>query len=128
MGIYDLQSNVLNLVQSMVPTMEALELLVFIAKNPDRQIRPMEVVNDMRPTLINEAVVEDHLALFASQGVVSKLADDLYQYRPNRRELEECINALVKEYNERPVTLIQAVYAIARENKARVFADAFKIR
>jgi hypothetical protein len=42
--------------------------------------------------------------------------------------LERAIGLLLRAYNERPVTLIRTVYAIADAKKIQAFADAFKIK
>jgi hypothetical protein len=42
--------------------------------------------------------------------------------------VESAIGLLLRAYNERPVTLIRTVYAIADAKKIQAFADAFKIK
>ncbi len=124
----NLPEDVCHLIESSVPTIDALELLVFLARNANKQWTSVEIVYAMRPTVIRESAVKECLTLFESRALVSKTHDGLFQYRPPASELENSVSALIKAYNEHPVTLIRAVYAIAETERVRSFADAFKIK
>jgi hypothetical protein len=50
-----------------------------------------------------------------------------YRYGPATEPLERGIGELAHAYNEKPVTLIRAIYRIA-DNKIQSFADSFKLR
>ncbi len=124
----DLPANVRRLVESVVPTMDALELLVFLARHPNEQWTAAEMASEMHPVVIAAPAVNQYLALFESHGLVSTTPDARFQHRPTSPELEAACSALVKAYAERPVTLIRTVYGTVESSKIQSFADAFKIK
>ncbi|MCI0579154.1 MAG: hypothetical protein L0332_06945 [Chloroflexi bacterium] len=128
MNKIDLPEEVRHLIQSSVPTIDALEVLIFLVHHPDKHWQVKEIVTDMRPTVIAEPAVKEYLALFQSQGLIAGQEDGSFAYGPTSPDLETAVTALAKAYNERPVTLIRAVYAIADSKKIQSFADAFKIK
>ena len=87
-----------------------------------------ELIEALRPTAVTEPVVRESLALFTSQGILSETPEGTILYRPDSPALERALDLLVRAYNERPVTLIRTVYAIADAKKIQAFADAFKIK
>jgi hypothetical protein len=50
----------------------------------------------------------------------------LYRYHPGNTGLAQMVTSIVTAYEERPVTLIRAIYDNA--SSARRFADAFRLR
>jgi hypothetical protein len=50
-----------------------------------------------------------------------------FQYGPTTPSLERSIGELAHVYNERPVTLITAIYKIA-DSKLQSFSDSFDLR
>jgi hypothetical protein len=123
-----LPEDVRDLIRSTVPTMDALEVLMFLTRQPDTARRASEVVNQMQPTVIGEAAVSDYLALFQAQGLLVSRPEESFLYQPATPELEAAVQALIQAYNQQPVTLIRAVYEIANSKKIQAFADAFKIK
>jgi hypothetical protein len=69
--------------------------------------------------------VKEYLALFVAGGVVREL-DGRFTYQPNSPELEGAIGELSRAYNERPVTLISAIYRVA-DHKIGPLADSVKL-
>jgi hypothetical protein len=124
----DLPEEVLLLIHSTVPTIDALEVLLFLVRHPGKHRLAKEIINEMQPTAITEPVVKEYLALFQSQGLVVEQQDAGYIYSPTSLDLEKAIMGLTKAYDERPVTLIRTVYTIADSKKIQTFADAFKIK
>jgi hypothetical protein len=116
------------LIQSSVPTIDALEVLLFLARHAGRVCRPSEIVNEMQPTVLNEAAVKGYVALFEAEGLVSAEPEDCFVYRPASPELEAAMAALIQAYKEQPVTLIRSVYEIAKSKSIQSFADAFKLK
>jgi hypothetical protein len=116
------------LIQSSVPTIDALEVLLFLARHPGTPWRPSEIVNQMQPTVITEAAANEYIALFEEHGLVTAQPDGAFVYAPASPELEEAMVALMQAYNERPVTLIRVVYEVANSKTIQSFADAFKIK
>lgn len=86
-----------------------------------------ELIEALQPTAVTEPVVREFLALFRSQGILFETPEGSILYRPDSPALERALGLLVRAYNERPVTLIRTVYAIADAKKIQAFADAFKI-
>lgn len=123
-----LPEEVRRLIQSTIPTIDALEVLMFLTRQSGVAWRPNEVVNQMQPTVIGEAAVRDYLVLFQVEGLMVSQADGSLLYRPATAQIEAAVQALIQAYNERPVTLIRAVYEIANSKKIQAFADAFKIK
>ena len=52
---------------------------------------------------------------------------DLYRYAPAQPESRDAVEALARMYNEKPVTLVRAVYA-RPAGPVQAFADAFRLR
>jgi hypothetical protein len=118
------------LIQSTVPTIDALEVLLFLARHPGTAWRASEIVNQMQPTVITQTAAAEYIALFEEHGLVVAQEDDAgsFVYGPASPELAEAMAALVLAYNERPVTLIRVVYEVANSKSIRSFADAFKFK
>lgn len=109
-----------------IPTIETAELLLCLARQPDRQWLPEELVREIRPTVITDAAARKYLATFSARGLVVEKQDNRFQYSPASAGLEGAVRALAKAYNERPVTLIRWIYSL-KDKKIQSFADAFKI-
>jgi hypothetical protein len=121
----DLPPTLLTFIQDCVPTYQAAELLLFLARHPDASFTPDEIVIAMRPVDITVSAVREYTAVLAAAGLIQERGG-AYQYNP-RADLDIRVAELMRAYNERPVTLIRAIYSIADRN-IRSFADAFKLR
>ena len=53
---------------------------------------------------------------------------DSWRFAPRSAELARAVDALATMYNERPVTLIRAVYERPTSSPLQSFADAFRLR
>jgi hypothetical protein len=120
-----LPDTLLQFVQAFVPTYQAAEVLLFFAAHPDLDFGPEDVVLAMRPIVVTELVVREYTVHFEARGLLSE-REGRYRYGPSP-ELERNINELARAYNEKPVTLIRAIYRIA-DSKIQSFADAFRLR
>jgi hypothetical protein len=80
----------------------------------------------MRPLTVTVPAVKEYLARFVETGLIAKRPDG-YAYDPASPPLENAIGELGRAYNERPVTLIGAIYRIA-DSKIQSFSDSFKLR
>ena len=98
-----------------------------VVRHPDVPCTVAELTDALRPSAVTEPVLREALVLLRSQGILSETPDGIL-YRPDSPALESAIGLLLRAYNERPVTLIRTVYAIADAKKIQVFADAFKIK
>jgi hypothetical protein len=124
----ELPEEVRQLIRTSVPTLDSLELLVFLARGADRPLTAPEIVDGLRPTEIAEAAVAETLALLVSRGLLVEGEGQRFAFRPASPGLESAVRGLVKAYDERPVTLIRQVYTIAASQKIRSFADAFRLK
>jgi DNA-binding transcriptional ArsR family regulator len=124
----ELPAEVRQLIYSSVPSIDALELLMQVVRQPDVPRSVRELITALRPAGVTEPVVRESLALLRIQGILSETPEGRILYRPDSPALERAIGLLLRAYNERPVTLIRTVYAIADAKKIQAFADAFKIK
>jgi hypothetical protein len=123
----DLPREVRDLIQSSVPTMDALEILIFFCRHPDRPWTARQLVAEMSPTVVSESSVRDTLGNFESLGLLAR-EGTAHRFRPATDDLASACVGLLSAYNERPVTLIRTLYDIADSKKIQAFADAFRIR
>jgi DNA-binding transcriptional ArsR family regulator len=124
----ELPAEVRQLIYSSVPSIDALELLMQVVRQPDVPRSVLELITALRPAGVTEPVVRESLALLRTLGILSETPEGRILYRPDSPVLERAIGLLLRAYNERPVTLIRTVYAIADAKKIQAFADAFKIK
>lgn len=122
----ELPEEVRRLIWSSVPSVDALELLVVLARGPERAWSAEALLNAVRP--MKAAELRHYLALFQEYGLLIPGESDGVTYRPVTAALAAAMAGLCKAYDERPVTLIRTVYAIADARKIQSFADAFKIK
>jgi len=61
----------------------------------------------------------------AAAGLVA-VAGDGYRYTAAAADTRAAVDALAQMYNERPVTLVRAIYS--RPASVQAFADAFRLR
>jgi hypothetical protein len=124
----ELPAEVRQLIYSSVPSIDALEVLMQVVRHQDRPHTVPELIEALRPAAVTEPVVREALALFRTQGILSETPEGRILSRPDSPELSRAVGLLLRAYNERPVTLIRTVYAIADAKKIQAFADAFKIK
>jgi hypothetical protein len=60
-------------------------------------------------------------------GLLERVDADRYRYAPRRDEERNAVDALAAMYNEKPVTLVRALYA-RPAGPIQAFADAFRLR
>ena len=112
--------------QEVVPTVDAAELLLLLARKPERAFSPAEAVAELGAGY-DQAEALRHLDTFRARGLVAGQPDGRALYRPASDALVGHAHTLEKVYRERPVTLIRVIYGL-RDSKIRSFADAFKLR
>jgi hypothetical protein len=122
----ELPRSLLLLLHECIPTLQAAEVLLFLAAHPDRVWTAEEIVVAMRPTVITVPAVREYATRLTSAATIVE-REERYRYGPATREIEETIALLAHAYNERPVTLIGAIYRIA-DSKIRSFSDSFRLR
>ena len=123
----ELPAAVLELIRTSIPSMDALEILIFMARNPGRAWSVAELREGMAPSVVSDAVARDTLKSMKVGGLVTS-DGQAFRFSPASPELAAACDGLLLAYNERPVTLIRTLYAIADSKKIQAFADAFRIR
>ena len=113
--------------QTTLPSVDAAELLLMLARDPARWWSAPDIVAALRPAPLSEADVTRVLETLQARGLLAQGPDRRVQYRPGNDELAGYVRTLAQAYSERPVTLIRVIYAL-RDSKIRSFADAFKLR
>lgn len=123
----DFPDDLRSFIQEYIPTVDAAELLLVLAREPARRYRLGEAIDALRPTVLSEPAARRQLVLFEAHGLVSSEAGEHYRYSPATPALDAAVRALTKVYNERPVTLVRMIYA-PKDEKIRSFADAFRLK
>jgi hypothetical protein len=113
--VEDLSRTLLEFIHASIPTFQAAEALLFLAANRDRDFSPDEIVVGMRPRVISAAAVSEYAVLFAAQRLTRDI-DGRFRYNPASPELERRVGELSRAYDERPVTLITAIYHLAEHS------------
>jgi hypothetical protein len=113
--------------QAAVPSVDAAEMLLALARKPERWWSAAEFVAALSPAPLGDADAARQLEAFAARGLVARRADQRVRYRPADAALAAHVATLAQVYGERPVTLIRVIYAL-RDGKIRSFADAFRLR
>ncbi|HEY2805613.1 MAG TPA: helix-turn-helix domain-containing protein [Gemmatimonadales bacterium] len=124
----DLPDDVRRLIQTSIPTLEALEIVLLLARDPGREWHAQAIPQLLVPTPVSEAAVSQYLAVLAEQGIVSVRDDQRFVYEPRTPEITRAIEGLIVAYHQRPVTLIRTVYASAEMRTIQSFASAFRLR
>jgi len=117
----DLPATLLDFIRVHIPSFQAAEVLVFFAANPYRDFTLQEINAGLRPAVIATSAVRTYTALFSDGGLVTE-TNGRFKYGPASMELELRVGELRRAYNERPVTLINAIYRLA-DSKTRLVTD-----
>ncbi len=122
-----LPEEVKRFLETNIDSVDQLEILRVLGENPEREWTAAALAREVqtRPEAIGP-----HLAALHSRGMlitVTRGTDLFCRYGPATPELEALVHRLLQVYRERPVTMINLVYARARE-ALKTFADAFRIR
>lgn len=110
--------------QSVIPAVDAAELLLLFHRRPDERLSVGEAVAKLGPGIgLSDAA--HYLQEFQRRGLL--IAEgERFGYRRDS-ELAAQVEKLALAYSQRPVTLVRVIYAF-RDSKIKSFADAFKLR
>jgi hypothetical protein len=107
-------------------SMEHVEVLVLLARTPERSWTAEDIRIELRlpETALSRRVFHDLL----DAGLIGLEAGEHPRYRfdPLSVADREAVRLLTIAYNERPVTLVRAIYE--RPSPAQSFADAFRLK
>jgi DNA-binding IclR family transcriptional regulator len=101
-----------------------LELLLLLHAQRARLWTADELVRELRASLL---IVAGALDTLQKAGLVSKNANDHYQYWPVTPELDQLVNDIAAAYASYPTAVTDAILS-APSGSIRIFADAFKIK
>lgn len=112
-----LSESLLNFIHECVPTYQAAEVMLFLSAHPGRDWTPRELATAMRPAVITPQAVAEYLARFVASGLVVRrsVEGERFAYAPVSAQIEAHIEALAHAYNERPVTLVAAIYGLTED-------------
>lgn len=114
-------------VEAHIDSVDQLEILRVLGEDPAREWRADELAREVQ---VQAPAIGSHLAALRARGLLvlsTRDADNFCRYGPATPELESMMARLLQVYRERPVTMINLVYARARE-ALRTFAEAFRIK
>lgn len=110
-----------------IPAFAAAEVLVFMVQNAGEAKTAAELAEALLPSVVAVSVIDGYLAVFKARDLVREEAPQKFRYAPATPALDQSARALVTAFNERPVTLIRAIYTLA-DSKIQSFADSFRLR
>lgn len=106
-----------------LPTMDHVELLSVLRSGREEVFSRAQLATQMRKP---EQLVDLCLESLAGAGMVAKLSGGEYRYSAHDERHDQTAEAVIKLYNERPVTLVRLLYD--RPTAVATFADAFNLR
>jgi len=112
-------------VETNIDSVDQLEILRILGEHPEKEWRAADLAQEVQTQAIGS-----HLAALHGRRLVITMTrgTDLFcRYGPGTPELETMMSRLLQVYRERPVTMINLVYARARE-VLKNFADAFRLK
>ena len=120
-----LPAEVQALIRGPLATMAHVEALLLLRRvSPEAASATAVAAQAQIPTV---AAARRHLEELVASGFAQGDAEGAYRYAPAREELRAAVDALARMYNEKPVTLVRAVYA-RPAGPVQAFADAFRLR
>lgn len=127
-GDFGLGPDVRRLIASQLASMDHVEVLLLLHRTAPAAVTQVDAARETRrPVELLTTVMTD----LVNGGLASRApgpgGDDTFAYAPQSESLHRDVEQLVAVYNERPVTLIRAVYDRPPE-PVKSFADAFRLR
>ncbi|MEO8113225.1 MAG: hypothetical protein ABI655_02510 [Phenylobacterium sp.] len=114
--------DLLAFIRRSIPSVWALDVLLFVRRPPLRSWSAGELVGQLRAS---DAVIIGVLDGFQREGLVAKSEDGRFRFAPAAELLEELTVALAEAYAERPVAVINAI--VSTDVKLQALADAFRL-
>jgi hypothetical protein len=102
----------------------ALELLLFLRQNRDRDLSRSEIVAGLRGS---ELIVTQSVESLTAAGLVLGEADGSARYRPASEELDRLVTGTAALYARSPDAVRRMIVAAANP-AITAFADAFRLR
>src|SRR5688500_953871 len=110
-----------------IDALEQLEILRVLAQNPGKlwSAAALSIEVQCRPDAL-----ASHLRALHGRGLVTAVAGDddtRWRYGAHVESMQVTLQRLLQTYQERPVTMIQMVFA-KKTKPLEAFADAFRLR
>ena len=127
-GESGLGPEVRRLIASQLASMDHVEVLLLLHRSAPAALTQAAVARETRrPAELLSVVMSDLVRGGLASRASGPEGDDTFAYAPQSESLRRDVEQLVAVYNERPVTLIRAVYDRPPE-PVTSFADAFRLR
>jgi predicted ArsR family transcriptional regulator len=122
-----IQEEVRRFVVANIDSVVHLEILRILGENPDIEWSAAELAQEVQTPA---QTLKTHLTVLHARGLVvltTKATELFCRYGAGTPELENRMRHLLQVYRERPVTMINLVYAKAKE-MLKTFAEAFRLK
>lgn len=121
-----LPAEVRQLIARHLATMEQVDVLLLLARTPEQWRTGEQIRTDLR--IDEQGVAARTFSELSAAGLIETdgATPPCYRYAPSNARDKAAVELLALAYNERPVTLVRAIYA--RPTPAQSFADAFRLR
>jgi len=121
----DIPSELQALIERCFPSLGHLEAICLLHRSPDRGWSIQEVAREL---YIAAEMTNHQLQDLTRHGFLQfDSGADTFRYAPQTAEVAASLDALVKLYQERRVTVISLIYS-KPVNNVQTFADAFRLR
>jgi hypothetical protein len=114
-------------VEANIDSVDQLEILRVLGENPEKEWSAASLAREVQT---QAQTIGTHLAALHGRGLlvlVTRGTDLFCRYGTGTPELESRMKHLLQVYRERPVTMINLVYARAKE-VLKTFAEAFRFK
>ncbi len=126
MSVNGVPEDARRLVASRITSVEQLEILLLLRRDPQRAWTPGAVAEELRSS---ESSVSKRLDSLRAGGLVegTSSSGESYRYAPAADWLGQAVDSLAELYAESPYRVIDLIFAKPIDN-LRVYADAFRYR
>lgn len=119
----EISESLYRFVREHVTTVAALDVLLLLHAHAGRDWTAQEIALQLRGS---DAAITDYLAYFVRTGLLQRSGAN-YRFKAADNPAAPLVTQLAAVYNERPVTLVNLIYA-GRKEALRLLADAFKLK
>lgn len=128
MAEFSLGPEVRRIVITHLASMDHMEVLVLLFRSAPEALGKPDIVQRLkRPPELVAAALTDLLEGGLISSGESPPGSEAFKYEPGSESLRTSVEELMKMYNERPVTLIRAIYDRPAQPVIS-FAEAFRVR
>ncbi len=116
--------DVLSFVAASIRSVWALELLLFLKRNPDKSWDAQGLIRELRSS---SAVISDALSSLGASGLVIQDNGVKYRYGAASAALDQIVAELDRLYAAKPLSVINAIVN-SQNQQLRIFSNAFKLK